>query len=153
MSNCIDPNDILEFYRQNMSGRGRGGWQALAEILGTSRGAVWEIAHGKRQMTDDQELRWVLYRNIDNPLVTVKRILTCPTCGQLHQVGDCHGQAGAVAILPPGARIVTPAPPRKRKRYRTMRYPPEWDITPAQARQIISDWLTQQSEEIPCSVF
>lgn len=91
MTATTQAQDVLDCYRQNMAGRGHGGWQALAQILGTSRGAAWEIAHGKRTMTPDQELRWTLYRNIGNPNVQVRRITTCPTCGKLHKLDDCHG--------------------------------------------------------------
>ena len=123
---------------------------ARLDLPASAAGMICDIANGRYDHVSDTRLN-DLRRRLGLPVVVTIPAIPCPTCGQLHQVGDCHGQSGAVAIIPAGARIVPPAPPRKRKRYRTMRYPPEWDITPAQARQIISDWLAQQ--EAQCSAF
>ena len=50
----------------------------------------------------------------------------CQTCGVVHAVGDCHGVDGEPVILPDGARIVSPAKTRrKRKRYWRPAIPPE----------------------------
>lgn len=116
-------SSILEFYEKRKPDYS---WQDIADILNTGRGAAWEIAHGKRAPTQDQELRWMFWLTF-GPSADYRTIpaIPCPTCGQLHQAADCHGTTGDVVIVPAGARIVqpkAPAPKRRRVRLDVTRY-------------------------------
>lgn len=150
-------SDILDVYRRDFAGRGRGGWRAVGEILGVSGGTAYEMAYGRRLISHEQALRWRVWQEVighNNPNVQIVSTVTCPSCGKLHQVTDCHGQAGEVAIipagaLPPGARIVEPSeakPKRSRKCDEAWR-----PYIPARHRAalepLIADWLTAQSKE------
>ena len=100
---------VLEFYERRKPDYS---WQDIADILNTGKGAAWEIAHGRRAPTQDQELRWMFWLTF-GPSADYRTIpaIPCPTCGQLHQVDDCHGVSGEPVIVPVGARVVQPKPP------------------------------------------
>lgn len=142
--------DILAAYERDFSGRGRGGWRAIGEILGVAGGTAYEVAHGQRTLTHEQTLRWRVYQETigrDNPNVKIIQTTTCPSCGQLHQVPDCHGQAGEVVIIP-----ALPAPDAKPRPLRNR--PPCWrPYVPARHRAalepLIACWLAAQDEPAP----
>lgn len=106
-------DSILSFYKQQ---NGAYTWHSIADILNTNKGTAWAIAHGKRPPTQEQELRWLFWMTFgpDREYHTLLAI-PCPTCGQLHQVDDCHGQAGEPVIVPAGARIVQPKPAQPKR--------------------------------------
>lgn len=111
--------DILRYYEENHAGRGRGGWGAIAVILGTSRGAAHDIAHGKRAISQRQAMMWTWWRHYQSELPDLILTPPCPSCGQSHNLDeagrplDCHNQTGQAVW-----KIVTsprpPAPPRRR---------------------------------------
>ena len=145
-SSSVSAN-IMAVYERDFSGRGRGGWRAVGEVLGVAGGTAYEIAHGQRTATHDQALRWLVFQEVighNNPNVQIVSAVTCPSCGKLHQVQDCHGQAGEVAIVPIPA-LPSPVKP-KRKR------PACWrPYIPARHRAalepLIADWLAAQEKE------
>lgn len=56
----------------------------------------------------------------DAPLVMRLPVIPCPTCGDAHTVGDCHGKHGQPVIVADGERVVSSKPKSQpaRKRYR-----------------------------------
>lgn len=126
--------------------RHRGNWQAVADYYGRfSKAAYWRVANepgyqpppGLCEHVLEQGPAPVLHQipvysdaNVDvyyasgtgrvrlHNAMECETIpaIPCPTCGSLHQVGDCHGQAGEVVIVPAGARIVQPKPQSNRPR-------------------------------------
>lgn len=140
--NDIAPQ-ILAFYRQQ---KGVYSWTGIGEILNTNKGTAWEIAHGKRKPTEDQIMRWLFWQTFAtmDGYHTVPAI-PCPTCGQLHQVEDCHGQAGEPVMLPEGAHIVQPRPPSSkpaRRRWRLDLTEYDGQITADEVRELVRVWIT-----------
>ena len=112
MNHTIGPS-LLDFHSRQ---KGVYSWAAIGEILGTNKGTAWEIAHGKRNPTQEQIMRWMFWETFGSmqDYHTIPAI-PCPTCGDLHQADDCHGVQGQVVIVPAGARIVQPKPPSPRR--------------------------------------
>ncbi len=139
-------SSILTFYQSHKPDFS---WQDIADILNTNKGTAWEIAHGKRTPTQDQELRWMFWLTF-GPSADYRTIpaIPCPTCGQLHQVNDCHGQDGEPVIVPAGARIVqskTTQPRRHRVRLDITGLP----LNAQEAREILLWWLEPYRRDWP----
>ena len=139
-------SSILEFYEKRKPDYS---WQDIADILNTGRGAAWEIAHGKRAPTQDQELRWMFWLTF-GPSADYRTIpaIPCPTCGQLHQAADCHGTTGDVVIVPAGARVVQPRIPSSkpaRRRWRLDLTEYAGQITADEVRDLVRARLAAQT--------
>lgn len=64
----------------------------------------------------------------DVPLVVRLPVEPCPTCGDVHSIGDCHGKHGQPVFVADGERVVSSKPKRTgRKRLRR-------EMTTAQAK-------------------
>ena len=98
-----------------------------------------------------QELRWLFWMTFgpDREFHTMLAI-PCPTCGQLHQVDDCHGQAGEPVMLPEGARIVQPRAQRKpaRRRWRLDLTEYAGQITAEDVRELVRAWIAGRDGEL-----
>ena len=106
-----------------------GDWQAvtvkLMPYLPLSRSAWWAVSRG-RKITREKVNALLLHAG-KLPLPDVALVECCPTCGDVHQAGDCLGKPVAEVVVlspgekvaPPGARVIE-RKQRKIKRWRDL---------------------------------
>jgi len=102
-------------------------WYELQKRYHYPAATLQHWAAGRGRIADDMVERLISGSLIYVDITDAIPAIPCPTCGQLHQVDDCHGQDGEPVIVPAGARVVQakPAstkPRRKRDRMEATRY-------------------------------
>lgn len=101
--------EVLAYYDQHASLPGAGGWRHVAEVLGTSKGAAYGMAHGTQSWTVGAAARWINHRHTNTLTVPA-----CPDCGSVHHA-RCHGNGGEAVVLAPGETVRRPRGPWQSK--------------------------------------
>lgn len=131
-----DPQDLSARRQQTrqslLERKGDGTLVQLAKTLDYPPGAIG-------MLSDVEKERWDHLSNSKHEELRARLGLDFVTFHVLAVPGD----ADAVVTLRPGsgALSVQAGPKRTRKKYKTVRLPAEWNITPAYARKLIGDHL------------
>lgn len=91
-------------------------WRKIAATADVSPALVHHVAHGRFEHAS-----WDTVRKLSLCLTGVDPgpltfTLACPTCGNMHVVGDCLGKVGQPVLLAEGEQVVKRGgSPRKRR--------------------------------------
>lgn len=123
---------VQGLYEAEFSGRGRGGWRAMARDVGVSASSLHAVAHKRLEPHVAMRTRWLIYLQRRDPRTIPVEVFTCPSCGLLHYLPDCLGGEAEIVIKhsvlsgvdggetrSANEPVTVPSPrlPRKRKRY------------------------------------
>lgn len=108
--------DMMRFYNDVASKRGRGGWRAVGAVMGISGSYARQLARGDKRMTPDLAALWLIANGWEPRRTEVK---VCPTCASRgvytsHGDGlDCQGRPVAAAVCLAPNEVVAKAPKQK----------------------------------------
>ncbi len=116
MSETVKIENVLASIRQAVLDQKKGRtWRAFAAEVQVPHSTLHFIGTGQWSHVAWENARFVCRRlHIPDPGVLVVTV-ACPTCGEPHLAGDCHGRPVAQVVCLGPDEVVAPAPAPKRK--------------------------------------
>ncbi|MBT9173491.1 MAG: hypothetical protein DDT21_01892 [Syntrophomonadaceae bacterium] len=97
-----------------------GSWAVVAKLMRKSPAYAMRVVRGDLHLSEEAADAWI--RNYRNQYAGKVLIPICPTCGDAHVVGDCHGKDGHPVILAANEEVrLTSLHPARQRPHRVRR--------------------------------
>ena len=97
-----------------------GSWAVVAAFMRKSPAYAMRVVRGDLQLSEEAADAWI--RNYRNQYAGKMSVPVCPTCGDAHTVGDCHGKDGEPVIKAANEELRhAPKHPKRVRQHRVRR--------------------------------